>query len=569
MLALAAGAGIFSGFVGTFMGAFNSAEIANLQLKVKANKDALQNLVVVTENQKFDLLHTNQLLDRVVDYIQANHASNPTAIMAKFEEQLDLYSSRVDRIVRACQQLHLRRLSIDLLDPVQLINTFNDVRLLAERRGYSMLSKVHSDLLQLETTYLRQGEDIVIVIHVPCVDHDATLTLYRFISFPIPLPLTMNPEPETLGQVLIPGNLLAQNASFDPQKLEKFSWGRSSEALYLLPEQPIIAIGGKQRYKLLSEGQLATCEGHNFVRLCDKHQVLETNLHETCLGSMYARDINGVRRHCRFERRPLKEIVYQLSSTEHLVFSPQPLTTQIACKDGSKLPLHLGQITRIEVPTDCEVALHSHFIKSDYNAKISPPPLYFKWEWNPLELPADLLQDAIHLDVQIDKLAADVKKHSQQAHSNFQLNSERLSHTQRLLDNMSFQIPWYFWVLLALVLFVLVILGIGWILHCIGLRNINKQRDFDDMESGDQTLRSIGSSITRTDKSDTDSPASARRIQPVYGSRRSLNQRRRPRLTGYRYVPAPTKSDLIQNISLPSINLPEHPPFPQASRTEM
>ena len=574
LLALAAGAGLFSGFVGTFMGSFNSAEIANLQSKVTSNHEVLQKLVIVAENQKFDILHSNQLLDKVISYISAQHSNNPAAIMAKLEEQLDLFSSRVDKIVRACEHLHVRRLSIDLMDPVQLINTFNEVRLTAERRGYNLLSKVHSDLLQLETTYLRQGEDIVIVIHVPCVNHDDTLTLYRFISFPIPLPTTLAPNPETLGQVLISGEVLSANASFEPEKLEKFNWGRASEALYLLPEQPIIAIGGRQRYKLMSEGQLTSCTGHNFVRLCDKHQVLQTNLHETCLGSMYSRDINGVRRHCKFERRPLKEIVYQLSATEHLVFSPSPLTTQIACKDGTKLPLHLGQITKIEVPTDCEVSLNSHFIRSDYNAKISPPPLYFKWEWNPLELPADLLQDAIHLDVQIDKLAAEVRKHNLASYTNFETNSARLQEAHHKLDNFSYKVPWYFWVLLSLVLLILVVLGLGWILHCVGALRIFKHQHQTELGAEMMPMNSRASSLSRTERSETDSTTSNIRIQPLYGSRRSLNQRRRPKITGYRYTPAPTKPNMttypctnvpLANNSLPSLVLPDHPPLPKTA----
>lgn len=585
LLALAAGAGIFSGFVGTFMGSFNAAEIANLQVKVKSNHDTLQNLVIVTENQKFDMFHTNQLLEKVVSYIHAQHANNPAAIMAKLEEQLDLFSRRVDRVVRACQQMHLRRLSIDLLEPVQLINTYNEVRLLAEKRGYNLLSKVPSDLLQLETTYLRQGEDIVVVIHVPCVDHDAMLTLYRFISFPIPLPVTLAPNPETLGQVLIPGHLLSENATFNPDKLEKFSWGRASEALYLVPEAPIIAIGGGQKHRLLTEGQLAQCTGHNFIRLCDKHQVLNTNLHETCLGSMYSRDINGVRRHCRFERRPLKEIVYQLSATEHLVFSPQPLTTQIKCRDGNNLPLHLGQITRIEVPSDCEVTLKSHFIRSDYNAKISPPPLYFKWEWSPLQLPADLLTDAIHLDVQIDKLEADMRKHSKEAYANYKTNSDRLHSAQQQLDSFAFEVPWYFWVLLSFVILILAIFGIGWGLHCMGVHRQAQQRQHLEASATEMMPMSgsTASSLSRMGRSSTtESLASTRRVQPLYASRRSLNARRRPKLLGYRYTPAPTKPDVAcsnpnfnqPNISLPSLSYPDEthtpvPPIKSISRTEI
>jgi hypothetical protein len=58
----------------------------------------------------------------------------------------------------------------------------------------------------------------------------------------------------------------------------------------------------------------------------------------------------GVRKHCKFERRPVQEIVYQLSDTDHLVFSSTLQTSTIKCTNSSSTRIHFEQSTKINVP---------------------------------------------------------------------------------------------------------------------------------------------------------------------------------------------------------------------------
>ncbi len=79
------------------------------------------------------------------------------------------------------------------------------------------------------------------------------------------------------------------------------------------------------------EMEMASCVKRNHVYLCDKNIVVKSDFTDTCLGSLYVRMEQGVRKHCKFERRPVQEIVYQLSDTDHLVFSPTLQTSAIRC----------------------------------------------------------------------------------------------------------------------------------------------------------------------------------------------------------------------------------------------
>jgi hypothetical protein len=50
---------------------------------------------------------------------------------------------------------------------VKLYESFNEI---GKGEGYNLLPKQVSDLLQIETSYLRQNNDIVIILHVLCIN---------------------------------------------------------------------------------------------------------------------------------------------------------------------------------------------------------------------------------------------------------------------------------------------------------------------------------------------------------------------------------------------------------------
>ena len=124
----------------------------------------------------------------------------------------------------------------------------------------------------------------------------------------------------------------------------------------------------------------------------------------TCLGSLFVQDPEGIEGNCCVERKPLRETVYQLSPTDHLVFSPVPLTTQVQCNNGTYFPLKLKATTRITIPHGCSVHLTNHTIHSDFTLRIAPEAIHFEWDFNPANLPdsAKLLEGTHRIDAQLE-----------------------------------------------------------------------------------------------------------------------------------------------------------------------
>jgi hypothetical protein len=96
------------------------------------------------------------------------------------------------------------------------------------------------------------------------------------------------------------------------------------------------------------------------MHLWDKHQVVRTDLEDTCLGALYLKLKFGVQQHCKFETRLVSELVYKISDADHLVFSPSQKVHKMTCKNGTQTVFHLEQALKIHVYTNCKVKLQKH-----------------------------------------------------------------------------------------------------------------------------------------------------------------------------------------------------------------
>jgi hypothetical protein len=253
--------------------------------------------------------------------------------------------------------------------------------------------------------------DVIIMVHVPCLTDAHLLTIYRYANLPLPISaLLSTPSANTtlnhLQHIHTIDDLLSQFAN--PMS----AIPTSQEALYLLPETDLIAIGRNEgsshRYKLLTHADLAGCIQRNHVFLCEGHQVLRTDLEGSCLGSLYLQSPVGVRENCKLERRQLRETVFQVSATDHLVVSPFSHTAQILCKNGIHHPIRIQTTARIHIDPGCSLTLFNHTLRSDQSTRIKPQPLLFSWSFNPLSLPSELLSEARHLDDQVNLLKTSI-----------------------------------------------------------------------------------------------------------------------------------------------------------------
>ena len=245
-----------------------------------------------------ELTHLTSIINLLIQY-------NPALVYAKLHAQIQLVQDRLQTLQDCVQQLQHQRLAVTLLDLNQLHHMYTSVTKMAQSKGYTLLPSKPQDFFQLDTSYVRTGANVLILLHVPCLTDNYLLTIYKFANLPYPVNSFQAPAPNATS----PAQLTPIHTVHD--LLSSFNqpdlYSSSSEALFFLPESDLIAIGRNDgisnRYKLLSHSDLAGCIQRNHVYLCEHHQVLRTDLEGSCLGSLYLQSERGVRENCRLEGR--------------------------------------------------------------------------------------------------------------------------------------------------------------------------------------------------------------------------------------------------------------------------
>jgi len=188
------------------------------------------------------------------------------------------------------------------------------------------------------------------------------------------------------------------------------------------------------------------CDHRSRFILCDQHQVLRTKLEESCLGSLFKKSISGARKYCKFVKKPLMETVYQISTTDHMVYSPVAGTYSAICTNQSHFSvfIQVGN-NRVSLPPGCSVQLESNILSSDFDIRVTPDPIQTIWTWDPLSFPFSSFHDVERADQQIRALHQDLKELE---HSVFN-NQTWDHHLQRTLSSPT-SYPWYWYLTLAM-----------------------------------------------------------------------------------------------------------------------
>jgi hypothetical protein len=89
----------------------------------------------------------------------------------------------LQKLTRVLQAAHLCRLSVDLLDGKQLWHIFNTAVRKAKTHHYHLMLCHPSDLFQIETSYIHNGHDVNLILHVPMAPADSILCFFKCTLF--------------------------------------------------------------------------------------------------------------------------------------------------------------------------------------------------------------------------------------------------------------------------------------------------------------------------------------------------------------------------------------------------
>ena len=253
--------------------------------------------------------------------------------------------------VHTIQQAQHRRLAIDFLSPDNLHKLFEDLTNVAKDKGFVLLTQRPSDLLQIETSYVFDGNDMMLLLHVPMTPQDSLLRLFRLRPFPIPI----------------------------------------SDTLALLPKVPtsILALSkGKHRQMTTIEhSDLLGCHQIGNVYTCDRHGALRKDVKSHCLGALFEQDIPRARELCDLEIVPRVEAVTQLESNWFLVYSPEMYTGYVTCQNGTSSEEYLKrEIRKIHISPGCSLDLRNHTLTSEFSLYLDSGIKYIEWAREDLSL---------------------------------------------------------------------------------------------------------------------------------------------------------------------------------------
>ncbi len=108
----------------------------------------------------------------------------------------------LQKLTRALQAAQHRCLSIDLLPSHKLKKLFDAAARKARSHHHQLLLRHPSDLLQIETSYLHDGHDVHLILHIPMALSDSLLRLFQLRPFPLPFTMTHMLLPATAHQIL-------------------------------------------------------------------------------------------------------------------------------------------------------------------------------------------------------------------------------------------------------------------------------------------------------------------------------------------------------------------------------
>jgi hypothetical protein len=167
-------------------------------------------------------------------------------------------------ITNTIQQLHHHRLAIDLLTPEQMAIMHKAVQKVALEEKFNSQAKKITDYYQIEVSCTRTLDDIIILVHVPCIKTRSLLTIYKYLPFPIPF----QPKSHdfTINHTLKFQDASLSKANYDEIFDNELKFLQHQEALFVTDSTDLIAIDDDRNFQVLTQIDLA-----NFV-----HEIMFT-----------------------------------------------------------------------------------------------------------------------------------------------------------------------------------------------------------------------------------------------------------------------------------------------------
>jgi hypothetical protein len=185
----------------------------------------------------------------------------------------------------------------------------------------------------------------------------------------------------------------------------------------------LITIGNTEAFQTLSSSDLANCKRMGKTFFCEGRSVLQTNIVNNCLGSLYLGSSTLIKSNCKFRITTTREKIYALWNNTWLVYSIGTIATNQVCpKTNTLSPITIISGQQIKITAGCNIPTMDHLISADDSEETDILNSWLDWTMSLPEL-------FNHEDtVQLTAMIKDIRKHIT---GNFDA-----SHLLKQLDNV-------------------------------------------------------------------------------------------------------------------------------------
>jgi hypothetical protein len=159
----------------TAMGLFNRAQIENLRGKLFQQKKATWRLFEVVQDFSQNFVGLQNSFNELRSLLFSLVLANPTLLDARLSRIENQLRDRLRRVTHAIQSAVHQRFAVDYLNPAEMAELFKKLEERANEAGCELLIQYHSDLFQIETSLLYDGQDAHLLLHVPMTPRNSLL----------------------------------------------------------------------------------------------------------------------------------------------------------------------------------------------------------------------------------------------------------------------------------------------------------------------------------------------------------------------------------------------------------
>lgn len=332
------------GVFGTFMGLYNARQLSKLRHEVAHVQEVQNRLVAISVNHEHRIRKVETEVEALKTRATIQSAVHAPLAVARMDRIRAEIQDALNTVIHTAQAAQQHRLAIDLLSAQELNQLYNDIQKRAEVLHYSLLTRMATDLFQVEVSYLYDGETLMLLLHIPMVPKQSLLTLYRFHPFPIP-----------------------------------FS---SDKALMPKPSSSVLAISQAPPWltTTIELVDLVNCHRINSVYVCERHGILNRDTKATCLGALFENDVELAQTLCELELVPYQEYALQLESNWFLIYSPKMFTSFARCLNGTVFELQVKMgVNKLFIDPTCSSDLQNLILISDISFQLDNAVKHFEW----------------------------------------------------------------------------------------------------------------------------------------------------------------------------------------------